>query len=862
MKPQIPSLLRLTLFVLLLLLVPYALAPHAGTAMGYLDNAAEALACPIKSVTITPGSRAIDPGESTTFQVTVSLHPEYKFKGLIVISLTGLPSEVSCPSIEISDSDGDSTAVGTLSINSTCSVTPGPYSLRLDAFARYPNPDSHDQFNGHPTVTFTVNSPTTCFSVDAHEKKTIKAGESTFFTTVVKWCKGYTGDVALSVEKSSLPAGVSYEFDSNPVSPAGNKCNGNAETKLRIHSTSDTPPGVYTIIVKGTSGGVTESDTVTLTVEKPPEKFSLSAGPQTPSDIKPGETATYKIYAHNFFDPVRFSIKMPLPDGIKDVELDPMTLPATSDHNWVTLTVKTDSTIKEGTYNITVKGTCGDQADDVAVKLVVEKPAEKFSLSADSQTPPEIKPGDPAAFKIHAHNFLQPVRFSVKMPLPDGVKDASIDPVVLPVTGTHDWVTLTVKTDSTIKEGTYNITVKGVCGDQTKDVVVTLNVGKTPESATLSVDKSVFPSAAKVGGIVLYTIRIENNGRGALTGVIVRDALPAGVGYVKGTTVINGKKFSDPSGGTTLLWQIGDIAGGETITLKYQGMVKPNIAPGRSTNTVTVTGRDPTGRTLTARDSADIGISSGALERKGKIKGRVFIDENKNGLKNVDEEGVAGIWVILENGERTSSDEEGSFIFDAVDSGEHLVGLDVRKLPKDYYVIGDASKIVSLFSGGTGRTGFALGRTGPSKKELEEMRKAEEKKIEEAARKEEALKKEAEKREAEKRLPKGTISGRVFVDVNANGVYDPRETLVKGITVLLDDKVRVQTDTRGLFTFEKVTAEKHRITLLEDRKFKEAYKKAKKEATVVVVEGGKNHKVDIPLRIVNGLRVRIDLGVR
>jgi uncharacterized repeat protein (TIGR01451 family) len=759
MKPQIPSFLRLALFVSFLVLVPYALVPHAGTPVGYFGNAAEALACPIKSVSITPSSQPINPGESTTFQVTVSLHPEYKFKGLIVISLTGLPSGVSCPSIEISDSDGDFTAVGTLSINSTCSVTPGPYGLRLDAFARYPNPDSHDQYNGHPTVTLTVNSPTTCFSVDAHEKKTIRAGESTFFTTVVKWCKGYTGDVALSVDGSSLPAGVSYEFDSNPVSPAGNKCTGNAETKLRIHSTSDTPPGVYTITVIGRSGGASEIDTVTLTVEKPPEKFSLSAGPQAPSEIEPGETATYKIYAHNFFDPVRFSIKMPLPDG---------------------------------------------------------------------------------------------------------VKDAAIDPMVLPVTGTHDWVTLTVKTHPTIKDGTYDITVKGVCGDQTDDVVVTLNVGTppAPESATLSVDKSVAPAAAKVGGIVLYTVRIENNGRGALKDVVVRDTLPAGVGYVKGTAVMNGKRLPDPTGGTTLLWQIGDLGGGETITLKYQGMIKPNIARGRSTNTVTVTGTDPSGRTLTARDSADIGISSEALERKGKIKGKVFIDENKNGLKNVDEEGVAGIWVILENGERTSTDEEGSFIFDEVDSGEHLVGLDVRKLPKEYFVIGDASKIVSLFSGGTGRIAFALGHTGPSKKEIEEMRKAEEKK--EAARKEEELKKEEEKKkeEAEKRLPKGTVSGRVFVDGNANGVYDPKENLVKGVTVLLDDKVRVQTDGRGLFAFTKVSAGKHRINLPEDKKFKETYKRAKKDAILVVVEGGKNHKVDIPLEHANGLRVRIDLGVR
>ena len=183
MKKRMPSIIKSILFASVLTLVPYALAPHAGTAMGYLDNAAEVLACPIKSVSITPSSRAIDPGESTTFQVTVSLYSQYKFKGLIVISLTGLPSGISCPAIEISDSDGDLTAVGTLEVKSTCGVTPGPYSLMLDAFARYPNPDSHDQYNGHPTVTLTVNPSTGGFTLSGEFPiaSRINPGESAEF---------------------------------------------------------------------------------------------------------------------------------------------------------------------------------------------------------------------------------------------------------------------------------------------------------------------------------------------------------------------------------------------------------------------------------------------------------------------------------------------------------------------------------------------------------------------------------------------------------------------------------------------------------------------------------------------------------
>ncbi len=97
MKPRMPSIIRSILFSSLLILVPYALVPHAGTLVGYLDNAAEAQACPIKSVTITPSSRTIEAGGSTTFQVTVYLQENsfLDFTGPIILSAINLPSGAS-----------------------------------------------------------------------------------------------------------------------------------------------------------------------------------------------------------------------------------------------------------------------------------------------------------------------------------------------------------------------------------------------------------------------------------------------------------------------------------------------------------------------------------------------------------------------------------------------------------------------------------------------------------------------------------------------------------------------------------------------------------------------------------------------
>ena len=83
---------------------------------------------------------------------------------------------------------------------------PGTYKLTFKTSAVYRGVT----YTKYAYATLVINPPPDpCFSVDVHARKTIKAGRGiTFFTTVVKWCEGYTGDVTLSVDEDSLPPGV------------------------------------------------------------------------------------------------------------------------------------------------------------------------------------------------------------------------------------------------------------------------------------------------------------------------------------------------------------------------------------------------------------------------------------------------------------------------------------------------------------------------------------------------------------------------------------------------------------------------------------------------------------------------------
>jgi uncharacterized repeat protein (TIGR01451 family) len=101
-------------------------------------------------------------------------------------------------------------------------------------------------------------------------------------------------------------------------------------------------------------------------------------------------------------------------------------------------------------------------------------------------------------------------------------------------------------------------------------------------SADLEVNKSVDNPTPTVGGTVVFTLVVTNNGLSAATGIIVNDQLPSGYTYV-----------SDNGGGAyipaTGVWTIGNLAAGGNATLNITATVN---ATGDYQNTATVSGNE------------------------------------------------------------------------------------------------------------------------------------------------------------------------------------------------------------------------------------------------------------------------------
>lgn len=699
----------------------------------------------------------------------------------------------------------------------------------------------------------------------APPRRTVDAGDNTFYTVVVKF-DNFDGPVSLSVQ--GLPAGTDWSFDDNPVTPNG-QCEhcGNAETKLRITTERTAPAGTYPLTIVGASDELgTRTDTVTLVIEgEQPADFDIQAEPSKRT-IDAGDDTYYivEVTFDSFDGPVNLTVQG-LPGGVNGT-FD--TNPLSPDKNCgcdkaeTKLRITTEGTAPPGAHTLTIVGSSGEvgtRFDTVTLEIKGGQ-AERY-LIADPATN-TVDPGDTARYTITGRSDADFEAVLSVSGLPAGIH-ASFDPSTV-ITSESPSTVLVVKTDASVAPGTYKISVKAE-GGITDTRTVTLIVGEGPveeEPGELSVRKSATPTSVKVGSVVVYTLHIDNTGRGAVSDVVIRDALPTGVGYVSGSTIKDGKFFVDPTGSSTLLWRLGELAAGESVTLKYHVTVKGNAPRGLITNKVTVTGTDRRGVKLSDSDTADISLTGDVMERKGKIKGSVFLDANENGIKNADESGLEGVSLVMENGERVTSDVDGSFIFDEVKPGEHLVALDERKLPDDYFLIGESSVIVSVFWGGTARVTFSVGYIAPpppppTAEEMLALKKAEDEALEEK-KKEEAKKKEEENN----KKPTGRVTGRVFIDSDNDGVYDHGEEGAEGVVVLLDGTKSATTDRRGNFAFDDVPPGAHMVSLLTDSEFSDSFRPGKKDRERVTVTSGVTNLVELAVFEAHKLTVEIELEIQ
>src|SRR5437016_2337838 len=192
---------------------------------------------------------------------------------------------------------------------------------------------------------------------------TIAQGSNGSSTITVAPQNGFTGNVTLAA--SGLPNGVTASFSTNPTTPTSRS------EERRVGKDSSAESGMYTLRNTGTSGTLSHTTTLTLTVHAAcgTADFSLSASPG-PLTIAQGSngSSTITVAPQNAFAGNVTLAVSGLPNG---VTASFSTNPTTPTSTMSTLTLTASSTAATGMSTVTITGTSGTLSHTTTLALTV-----------------------------------------------------------------------------------------------------------------------------------------------------------------------------------------------------------------------------------------------------------------------------------------------------------------------------------------------------------------------------------------------------------------------------------------------------------------------------------------------------------
>jgi len=317
---------------------------------------------------------------------------------------------------------------------------------------------------GTVNVTNLVNnwpvSTTPNFSLSASPGSvTVTQGGAGGTTTItINPTNSFSGSVTLSA--SGLPSGVTAGFATNPATTT---------SVLTLTASSTATTGTVKITITGISGSLTQTTTVSLTVNAAvTPNFSLSASPTSVTITQggPGGTSTITINPTNGFNSSVTLAASGLPTGVTATF---GTNPTTSTS---LLTLTASGTATTGTVTVTITGTSGSLKQTTTVGLTVNAAAAaNFTLSSSptSLTITRSSHGTSTITVNPTNGFTGSVTLSATG-LPTGVTAAF---ATNPTTKTS---VLTLTASSSARTGTFTITIHGASGSLSHTTTISLRV--------------------------------------------------------------------------------------------------------------------------------------------------------------------------------------------------------------------------------------------------------------------------------------------------------------------------------------------------------------------------------------------------
>jgi PKD repeat protein len=383
------------------------------------------------SLSATPDSQTIAPGDPTSYTVTVA--PQNGFTGNVSFGVTGLPTGAT-PTFSPASVAGSGAT--TLGISTTTSIQAGTYPLVITGTS---GPVTRTA-NVTLVLAAPVNQAPTATIVTPASNVTVNPGGSVTFAGT-----GNDSDGTIS--------GYSWTF------PTGNPLSSTEETASVTFST----PGTQTVSFRVTDDDGATSQPVTRSVTV--ANFSLSSTPISQT-IAPGGAASYSVTvaSQNGFTGIVSLAVSGLPAAAAIGSFSP---PTVTGAGATTLSISTTTAIAAGTYPLVITGTSGPVTRTVNATLVVNGDftvvagPPTFTIDRDANATYSVA--------VSSSGFSGTVLFSVS-----GLPKFAVgkfNPTSVVNAGN---TVLTVSTNKKVSAGTYPLTITATSGSVVRPTSVIL----------------------------------------------------------------------------------------------------------------------------------------------------------------------------------------------------------------------------------------------------------------------------------------------------------------------------------------------------------------------------------------------------
>jgi hypothetical protein len=211
------------------------------------------------------------------------------------------------------------------------------------------------------------------FSLSNGGNKSVTQGQSITNAITATLTTGSSQEVSFSTP-GLLPSGATASYTTST------SCNPTCSRTLNIATAASTPAGSYTIMVTGTSGGLTRTTNFTLTVNSPTPTFDFSLSNDGSKSVTPGQSIASTITAtlsSGSPQAVSFSTAG-LPSGATaSYATSTSCIPTCSR----TLNIVTAASTPTGTSSITVTSTGGGVTRTTSFTLTVNSPTRSISTN-------------------------------------------------------------------------------------------------------------------------------------------------------------------------------------------------------------------------------------------------------------------------------------------------------------------------------------------------------------------------------------------------------------------------------------------------------------------------------------------------